>query len=156
VPSSVARAHHLDRIPLNHEKAGASIADFDEARFFGHAVRVVDFKHVAQRRGGRIGTRGFDGLPDLVPIDVFDRIHGGTHFGAALDETQNLFGFEADIGIEKQKIGRGLVFEELRKETCPRPGDQRVAVLEQDLERQAAIGADQLLQLEQRGRVKNR
>ncbi len=53
-------------------------------------------------------------------------------------------------------MGRRLVGEELRQEACSRAGDQRIAVLEQHLERQPAVAADRLLQLEQRGGVEHR
>ena len=47
------------------------------------------------------------------------------------------------------------VVEELRNQAGARAGDQRVAVLEQDLEIEVFVGANEILQLEQRRRVKD-
>ncbi len=44
-------AHRLQRAAPDHEKSGAGVAHLDEARPFGHRVRVLDLEHVAQ--GGR-------------------------------------------------------------------------------------------------------
>ena len=101
-----------------------------------------------KRRRGRIGPRGFDGRLDLVPIDALDRIDRRAHVGAALDQAQDLVRLETDIGIDKQQMGRVRIVEELRDQAGAGPGDQRVAVLEQDLKIEIAVSAHQLLQLE--------
>ena len=118
-------------------------------------VRIVDFENIFQRRGGRIRTRGFDRRLDLVPIDALDRVDRRTHFGAALDQAQDLLRLEADIGIDEQQMGRVRVVEELRNQARPRPGDQGIAVLEQDLEIDIAVRSHQLLQLEERRGVEH-
>ena len=145
----MARAHGLQRAAPDHEETGARVAHFDEPCPFDHGVWIVDLEDVSQGGRRRIGIGGLDASPHPVPIDALDRIDGSAHVGAGLDQSQNLFGFEADIGIKKQQVGRRLVLQELRQEPRPRPGDEGVPVLEQHLEGQSAVAADGLLQLEE-------
>ena len=117
----IARAHAFERRPPDHEKAGAGVADLDEAALFDDGVAVVDLHDVAQRRRGRIAPPGLDGRLYLVPVDPLDRIDGGAHVGAAGDEAKHLLGLEADIGVDEEEMGRGGIVEKLGQPGSPAP-----------------------------------
>ena len=101
-------------------------------------------------------TIGGDRLLDLAPVDPLDRIDRRAHVGAAFDQAQNLLRLEADIGVDEQQMRRGRIVEKLRDQARPRARDQRVAILELDLEIEVAVGAHDLLQPQQRGRIEHR
>ena len=56
----IVRAHPLQCLAPDHEKARPGIANLDETAVRDHRVRIVDLEYVFQRRRGGIGTRGFD------------------------------------------------------------------------------------------------
>ena len=101
----VARAHLHQRLPPDHEKAGAGVADPDETAALDHGVRILDLEDVFQGGGARIGLSGLDGALHLVPVDPLDRIGGSAHVGAAFDQPNYLIRFKPDVGIDEQQVG---------------------------------------------------
>jgi hypothetical protein len=72
------------------------------------------------------------------------------HAGAALDQAKDLIRLETDIGVNEQEMRRGRIVEKLRDQAGSRPGDESIAVLEQDLQRNATVGPHHLFQPQQR------